>query len=116
MWTNRPMCQKPLPRAVKAIQRPIVSNADQYSCSAELRPTGNHHRSIRCPRIDASWNWSNLQRPFFRLYYHTQSGAALQYGDERYPVEPGAAMLVPAWFPFAAFCPGRQPHAAIGTF
>ena len=70
-------------------------------------------RSIRSSQQNESWNWSNLQRPFFRMYANQQAGAELRYQGERYPLLPGEVMLVPAWFPFSAHCEGTVEHLSV---
>lgn len=69
-------------------------------------------RSVNSTTLTSDWKWTNLQRPFFRLYFNEQKGAVISYKKERWPIQPGEAMVIPAWFPFASQCRGQVRHLA----
>jgi AraC-like DNA-binding protein len=50
-------------------------------------------------QIDSTWHY-DLQSPFWRLYVHNRSGAAIVHAGRRLALRPDRLYLIPAWVRF----------------
>jgi AraC-like DNA-binding protein len=57
------------------------------------------------------WNHSNLASPYWRLYWNTDSGAEVQWGERRVPLTPDHLLLIAPNTPFTTrFHPDMRQH------
>lgn len=57
-------------------------------------------------RLDADWNWKDVQSPFSRLYYVTEGEASVELPQGVLHLVPGAVYLVPAFIRHHCICTG----------
>jgi AraC-like DNA-binding protein len=56
------------------------------------------------------WNFDDVLSPFWRLYWNGRPGSHLRVGTRRYPLGPGAVVLVPEGLRFDTRGPAGVPH------
>jgi AraC-like DNA-binding protein len=67
--------------------------------------------AIGATRLNETWDFSNLRKPYFRVYCNDRPGAAIQMGRSWLPLEPFRLYLIPAWFKFATRSRRGVAHA-----
>lgn len=64
--------------------------------------------NIKYSQLDTSWNYSNINDPFGRIYLVTEGGGTILHSGKVIELEPDHLYLVPANTPSEYYCPDRM--------